>query len=40
MIDLIKMAKTTQFRKATDEYVYENDLFDFEGDCGSGCKVF
>jgi len=28
------------FSRATDEYIYENDLFDFEGDCGSGCVVF
>ena len=37
--DLIEMAKKP-FRKATDEYIYENDLFDLEGDCGSGCSVF
>jgi hypothetical protein len=37
--DLIKMAQQP-FRKATDEYIYENDLFDLEGDCGSGCQVF
>lgn len=37
--DLIEMAKHP-FRKATDEYIYENDLFDLEGDCGSGCQVF
>jgi len=36
---LIKMAKEP-FSKATDEYVYENDLFDLEGDCGGGCQVF
>lgn len=40
MIELIKMAKTKQFSKATDEYIYENDLFDLEGECGAGCKVF
>lgn len=28
------------FTKASDEYIYENDLFDLEGDCGSGCQVF
>jgi len=39
MIDLIKMSKKP-FTQATDEYVYENDLFDLEGDCGSGCQVF
>lgn len=37
--DIVKMAKQ-QFTQATDEYVYETDLFDFEGDCGSGCVVF
>lgn len=37
--DLVEMAKQP-FRKATDEYIYENDLFDLEGDCGSGCQVF
>ncbi len=28
------------FSKATDEYIYENDLFDLEDERGSGCKVF
>lgn len=37
--DLIEMAKNP-FSKATDEYIYENDLFDSESDCGSGCQVF
>lgn len=37
--DLVEMSKAP-FSKATDEYVYENDLFDSEGDCGSGCRVF
>ena len=37
--DLVKMAEEP-FSKATDEYVYENDLFDLEDECGSGCKVF
>jgi len=37
--DLSNMAKRP-FTKATDEYVYENNLFDFEGSCGSGCTVF
>ena len=37
--DLVKMAQQP-FSKATDEYIYENDLFDLEGECGSGCKVF
>lgn len=37
--DLVKMAEKP-FSRATDEYIYENDLFDFEGDCGAGCVVF
>ena len=37
--DLVKMAQQP-FSKATDEYIYENDLFDLEDECGSGCKVF
>lgn len=37
--DLVKMAEQP-FTKASDEYIYENDLFDKEGDCGSGCSVF
>lgn len=37
--DLIKMAENP-FRRATDEYIYENDLFDLEDECGSGCNVF
>jgi len=37
--DLVKMAQEP-FAKATDEYIYENDLFDSEGECGSGCIVF
>jgi hypothetical protein len=36
---LVELAKQP-FSKATDEYIYENDLFDLEGDCGSGCNVF
>jgi hypothetical protein len=28
-----------QFRKATDEYIYENDLFDFEDNCGNSCNI-
>jgi 3'-phosphoadenosine 5'-phosphosulfate sulfotransferase (PAPS reductase)/FAD synthetase len=27
------------FIKATDEYIYENDLFDFENDCGNSCSI-
>lgn len=37
--DLVKMAQQP-FTKATDEYIYENDLFDLEGECGAGCQVF
>jgi len=37
--DLIELAKQP-FRMATDEYVYEEDLWDLEGGCGSGCTVF
>lgn len=37
--DLVKLAEQP-FSKATDEYIYENDLFDLEDECGSGCKVF
>ena len=37
--DLVKMAEHP-FTIYNDEYIYENDLFDFEDECGSGCKVF
>ena len=37
--DLVKLAEKP-FVKATDEYIYENDLFDLEGNCESGCIVF
>jgi len=37
--DLVNMAMDP-FSKATDEYIYESELFDKEGDCGSGCVVF
>lgn len=37
--DLVKLAEQP-FSRATDEYIYENDLFDMEEDCGSGCQVF
>lgn len=36
----IKESKTKKFRMATDEYVYENDLFDYEDECGSACVPF
>jgi len=39
IIELVDMA-SSQFRKATDEYIYESDLFDVEEDCGSGCVIF
>ncbi len=38
-LNLLNLCKQP-FRSATDEYIYENDLFDAEGECGSGCKVF
>lgn len=37
--ELVLMAQRP-FSRATDEYIYENDLFDLEGECGSGCSVF
>lgn len=37
--DLVELA-SKPFRKMNDEYIYENDLFDEEEDCGSGCQVF
>lgn len=37
--ELIEMAKRP-FSKSSDEYIYQNDLFDGEDECGSGCKVF
>jgi hypothetical protein len=37
--DLVKLAENP-FSKSTDEYVYENDLFDNEDECGSGCSAF
>lgn len=37
--ELVEMA-SRPFSKATDEYVYESDLFDMEGECGAGCVVF
>ena len=36
--DIIEDAKKP-FRKATDEYIYENDLFDFETNCGNTCNI-
>lgn len=39
MNELIELAKQP-FRKASDEYVYENDLFDFSGECDGGCNIF
>ena len=37
--DLVELAKHP-FTRATDEYIYESDLFDLEDECGSGCQVF
>lgn len=37
--DLIKLAKEP-FTKATDEYIYEDDLWDSEDNCGSSCSPF
>jgi hypothetical protein len=27
------------FARATNEYIYENDLFDYENDCGTNCSI-
>lgn len=37
--ELVELA-SKPFTRATDEYVYENDLFDMEEECGAGCTVF
>lgn len=37
---MIERSKTEKFRKATDEYIYESDLFDYEDECGSACVPF
>lgn len=37
--ELVEMA-SKPFRMMNDEYIYENDLFDQEEDCGSGCSIF
>ena len=37
--ELVEMANKP-FKKMNDEYIYENDLFDEEEDCGSGCVIF
>lgn len=29
-----------KFKKATDEYIYENDLFDLGGSCNQGCNIY
>ena len=36
---LVEQAKKP-FKKFKDEYIYENDLFDSEDECGSGCSIF
>lgn len=28
------------FRSATDEYIYESDMFDEEDECGNSCQIF
>lgn len=37
--DIIDLSKT-KFKKATDEYIYINDLFDSGGSCDQGCNIF
>ena len=37
--ELTEMA-SKPFRMMNDEYIYENDLFDQEDDCGAGCQIF
>lgn len=37
--ELIEMAERP-FNKATDEYIYESDLFDQEDECGAGCVIW
>src|SRR5690606_34014362 len=37
--ELVKMAERP-FKKATDEYIYEDDLFDLEEECGTKCEIF
>lgn len=37
--ELVLMAQNA-FSKATDKYIYENDFWDQEDECGSGCQVF
>ena len=39
-IEKLTLMASEPFTKSSDEYIYENDLFDLEGDCGSGCAVF
>jgi hypothetical protein len=36
---LVEQAKNP-FQSSRDEYVYENDLFDLEGNCGQSCSAF
>jgi 3'-phosphoadenosine 5'-phosphosulfate sulfotransferase (PAPS reductase)/FAD synthetase len=36
---IVEQAKKP-FRNATDEYIYESDLFDAEDECGVSCNVF
>ena len=36
---LVEQSKNP-FRSATDEYIYESDMFDKEEECGSSCSLF
>lgn len=36
---IIELSKI-KFTKATDEYIYENDLFDMGGGCNNGCDIY
>lgn len=38
-LELIEEAKNP-FRSATDEYIYESDMFDLEDECGNSCEIF
>lgn len=38
--DIIEESRVVKFHPATDEYVYESDLFDQEDECGSACVPF
>lgn len=36
---LVEQSKNP-FRSATDEYIYESDIFDEEDECGNSCQIF